>query len=116
MYADAANVMPVDKNIFRKLMQGIFMFNEKLITNRWCHNGKSLSPTLADFFLIHLEKMIFAKFGNNGPVLPKVYLRYINNMCVVFADTNSCSRFLSILNSQHNDKLLNLLSKKQTKL
>ena len=36
-------------------------------------------------------------------MLRKVYLRYIDDVYTVFADTNSCSCFLSSLNSLQND-------------
>ena len=60
LYITAANVKPVDKNIFGKLMQlatqGIFMFNEKLYKVDGVIIGNPIGPTLANFFLGHLEK------------------------------------------------------------
>ena len=52
-------------------------------------------------FSEHLEKNIFENLDNNNRMLPKVYLRYVDEVYAVFADSNSCSRFLSILNFQH---------------
>ena len=50
-----------------------------------------------------VETKIFANTANNSRMLPQVYLMYLDNVCAVFADTNSCFRFLDTLNSQHND-------------
>ena len=62
--------------------------------------GSPLGPTLANFFLRHLEEKIFAQ---NSSAAPKLYLRYIDDVNAIFDNNNSCTSFLSILNSQHKD-------------
>ena len=47
-------------------------------------------------------------------MLLKVYFRYIDKIYTGFADTSSSSRFLSILNFQHND--INFTTEKIKKL
>ena len=108
LYAHTANVMPFNKKFFCKLMylatQGIFMFNEKLYKH--VNSVTIRNPvdfTLAKFFSGHLEKTTLAKLDNHSRMLPKVYLTYIDDVYTAFANINSCSRFLGILNSQHYD-------------
>ena len=36
-------------------------------------------------------------------MLPKLYLRYIDDVYAVFQSRSSCSKFLNVLNSQHKD-------------
>ena len=111
LYADTINVMHVDKKIFRRLVyfatQEVFRFNEKLYKLvDGVIIGNPLGPTLANFFLGHLEKKLFANLENNSPMLRKLYIIFVDNVHAVFANTNSCLRFFlvtSILNFQHHD-------------
>ena len=45
--------------------------------------GNPLDPTLANFFLGHLEKTLFEN-PDNKDELPKLYLRYIDDIYAVF--------------------------------
>ena len=36
-------------------------------------------------------------------MLPKLYLRYIDDVYAVFQSRSSCSKFLKVLNFQHKD-------------
>lgn len=63
--------------------------------------GSPLGPTLANFFLGCLEEKIFQNDDNN--TLPKIYLRYIDDVFACFENENDCTKFLDILNSQHKD-------------
>jgi len=60
--------------------------------------GFPLGPTLANFFLVHFELNIFQ---HDSPFHPKIYLHYVDNVFAVLDNDNSCSEFLTILNSQH---------------
>ena len=96
---------PIKKEAFIKLLrlatQGIFMHKERFYQQ---HDGVSmgspLGPTIANFFLSHLENNILKR---NSNFHPKLYLRYVDDIFAVFQDTASCSEFLELLNSQHNN-------------
>ena len=62
--------------------------------------GSCLGPTLANFFLGYLEEKLFANTNN---LSPNLYLRYINDIYVVFDSDSACTQFLDILNSQQKD-------------
>ena len=50
--------------------------------------------------MAHLEEKIFSeKF--NPPLLPELYLRYIDGVYAIFDSNQNCDDFLPILNSQH---------------
>ena len=75
------NSILIPKDTFKKLVllptQGIFMHNERFYKQvEGIIMGNPLGPTMANFFMVHLEENIFAeKF--NGPLLPKLYLSSI---------------------------------------
>ena len=62
--------------------------------------GSPLGPTLANFFLRCIEEKIFT---HNKDLLPKSYLRYIDDVYAVFDCDNDCLKFLEVLNSQHKN-------------
>ena len=99
------NSIPIPKDIFKKLVllatQGIFMHNERFYKQvEGIIMGNPLGPTMANFFMAHLEEKIFAE-KSNGPVLPKLYLRYIDDVYAIFDSNQNCDEFLPILNAQH---------------
>ena len=99
------NSIPIPKDIFKKLMllatQGIFMHNERFYRQvEGIIMGNPLGPTMANFFTAHLEEKIFAE-KSNGPVLPKLYFRYIDDVYAIFDSNQNCDEFLPILNAQH---------------
>ena len=51
--------------------------------------GNRLGPTLANFFLEHSEKTLFENPDNKNE-LPKLYLRYIDDVYAVFQNKSSC--------------------------
>ena len=61
---------------FYKQVEGIIM-------------GNPLGPTMANFFMAHLEEKIFAE-KSNGPVLPELYLRYIDDVYAIFDSNQNC--------------------------
>ena len=100
-----SNAIPFEKSVFRQIMfmatLGLFMFNDKLYKQiDGVTMGSSLGPTLANFFLGSLKKNFFE---NNCNVVPKLYLRYIDDTYALFDNKKDCFKFLDILNSQHND-------------
>ena len=100
-----SNAIPVEKSVFRQLMfmatQGLFMYNDKLYKQiDGVTMGSPLGPTLANFFLGCLEEKILE---HNCNVVPKLYLRYIDDSYALFDNKKDCFKFLDILNSQHND-------------
>ena len=62
--------------------------------------GSPLCCTMANFFLGHLETLIFK---DQMSCRPKLYVRYIHDVFAVFDDVNACSSFVNILNSQHDN-------------
>ena len=100
-----SNAIPFEKSVFRQLMfmatQGLFIYNDKLYKQiDGVTMGSPLGPTLANFFLGCLEEKIFK---HNCNVVPKLYLRYIDDSYALFDNKKDCFKFLDILNSQHND-------------
>ena len=92
---DNCNAVPVNKNVFRKLMftatQGLFMYDNKLYKQvDGVTMGSPLGPTLANFFLGCTEEKTFA---HNKKLLPKLYLRYIDDVYAVFDCDNDCLKF-----------------------
>ena len=89
--------------------QEILMLNEKLYKQiDGVIIGNPLGHSLSNFFSGHSEKKIFANLNNNSRMLPKVYSNYIDYVYKSIAYIISCSRFLCILNSQHNDIKFNM--------
>jgi len=60
--------------------------------------GSPLGPTLANFFLAHMEHEIMK---SNLLHQPKLYLRFIDDIFAVFDHNFNCNEFLDILNRQH---------------
>ena len=52
------------------------------------------------FLMAHLEEKTFAE-KSNGPLLLKLYLRYIDDVYAIFDSNQNCDEFLPILNAQH---------------
>ena len=57
----------------------------------------SLGPTTNNYFLMHLKK----NFADKSICLPKLYLRYIHDVFVIF--DNDYNEFLKVHNRQHNN-------------
>ena len=74
------------KEIFVKLLRlatkGLFMYKNKLYEQ---HDGVSmgspLAPTIANFFLAHMEKKLLETNSNFNP---KLFLRYVDDILAVF--------------------------------
>ena len=61
--------------------------------------GSLLGCTLANFFLGHLQTVIFKQLSSTHP---KIYLCYVDDVFAVFDDKKFDS-FLNILNTQHKN-------------
>ena len=87
LYSDTAVCTPpFNKKILIKIMklaiQGMFLYKNKL----WKQidgvaMGSPLGPTLANFFLAHLEQKMF---NNVSDIQPKFYRRYVDDIFAVF--------------------------------
>jgi len=82
-FRDSTNdSLPMPKDIFIKLMklatQDMFQYKDKLYQQTdGVARGSSLEPKMANFFLAHFEYNIFQ---HDSPFLPKIYLRYVDDV------------------------------------
>ena len=69
------------------------------------HGPLSIIIKLTDphVFMINLKQIEEKIFANNKELLPKLYLRYIDDVYAVFDCDDGCLKFLEVLNSQHKD-------------
>ena len=65
--------------------------------------GSPLSPSLANFFLGHLEEKLFQNASECvwGSICPKFYIRYVDDIFAVFDKNVPCEMFLDHINNQH---------------
>ena len=99
----SAIVPPFPKKVFLKLLKfatsGMFLYNDRLYKQvDGVAMGSPLGPSLANFFLGHLEEHnIFTK----EEISPKLYVRYVDDIYAVFHENVSFNNFLNHINSQH---------------
>ena len=60
--------------------------------------GSPLGPSLANFFLGHIEQ---TKLFQNHNFYPIVYLRYVDDILAVFEEGTTYHKFFELLNKQH---------------
>ena len=76
------------------------MYNDKLYKQvDEVAMGSPLGPTIANFFLAHLETVLLK---NKLKSYPALYLRYVDDIFAIFEDEQDCSEFLNLLNQQHS--------------
>ena len=97
--------MPFPKKSFLKLMNkatgGFFMHQDRFYTQTdGVAMGNPLGPTLANFFLAHLET---TKLNNFPGSKPKLYLRYVDDIFAVFEDASHIEPFFAFLNQLHKN-------------
>ena len=106
VYQVPANAPPFSKLVFKNMLKlatgGYFLHNGKLYVQvDGVSMGSPLGPTLANFFLGHLEKeRIF-----NEPkeeLYPRLYLRYVDDVFAVFSAGMDPMLFLTFLNNLHS--------------
>ena len=87
--------------LLAKCTKGHFLFNKKLYTQvDGVQMGSPLGPTLANWFLGDIEELIFK---DKKPWYPKFYTRYVDDVFAIFSNINDVTRFLNLLNSQHEN-------------
>ena len=99
------NKPPFTKLVFKNMLKlatgGFFMYNGKLYTQvDGVTMGSPLGPTLANFFLAHLESKLFHK---NEQTYPKLYLRYVDDVFSVFSSDVDFMHFFHVLNNMHKN-------------
>ena len=62
--------------------------------------GSPLESTIANFFLGHIKEK---NFSDKSICLPKLHLRYADDVFAIFDNNNNCNEFLKVLNRQHNN-------------
>ena len=92
------------KHIFVKLLrlacEGLFFYKDFLYKQiDVVAMGSPLGPTLANFFLAHIE----TKLLDSYMCPPKFYSRFIDDCFAVFNNDSSSLNFLNLLNSQHHN-------------
>ena len=60
--------------------------------------GCPLGPTLAKFFMAHMENQLLC---NDPKASPKLYLTYIDDIFAIFDNDQSRTKFLKKLNTRH---------------
>ena len=102
---DAVSCLPFPEKSFIKLMkiatEGLFMYNYKFYTQTdGVAMGNPLGPMLANFFLAHLETTKIIKFSGQHP---KIFLRYVDDIFVLFDDEAHINPFFRYLNQLHKN-------------
>ena len=83
----------------RLATQGLFLFKDTLYKQiDGVTMGCPLGPTLANFFMAHMENQLLC---NGTEASPKLYLSYIDDIFAIFDNDQSCTKFLEKLNTQH---------------
>ena len=101
--SDSVHPVPkFSKNIFIKLLKkatgGMFLYKDKLYRQiDGVAMGGPLGPTLANFFLGHLETKLFMGID----FAPSLYLRYVDDIFAVFRSVSDKLAFFDRLNNQH---------------
>ena len=87
--------------LLRLANQGIFLYKDKLYQQ---HDGVSmgspLAPTLGKFFLAYIENKLL---GKQSDFHSKLYSRCVDDIFAVFDNSDHRTKFLDLLNSQHNN-------------
>ena len=63
--------------------------------------GSPLGPTLANIFLTHYEEIWLSKCPNQFK--PKYYRRYVDDIFILFEDSNQVNKFEKFMNSRHKN-------------
>ena len=104
LYSDRSkSVPPVDRIIFKRLLEiatgGMFVYKDALYNQvDGVAMGSPLGPSLANFFLGHIEQN---KLFQNDDFYPIVYLRYVDDILAVFEEGSTYHKFFELLNKQH---------------
>ena len=66
----------------------------------WPWGGSPLGPSLANFFLGHIEETSLFQDNSN---CPKLYIRYVDDILAVFPEGTTYQPFFQRLNNQHKN-------------
>ena len=78
--------------------EGIFMYKNKFYKQSdGVAMGSPLGPSLANFFLGHLETSYF----QNSVHFPQFYSRYVDDIFAVFKNNDDIDNFFQYINSVH---------------
>ena len=96
---------PVPKLVFKRLLEiatgGMFMYRSNIYRQvDGVAMGNPLGPSLANFFLGHIENQ--SVFSNLN-ICPKMYMRYVDDIFAVFPQNINIQPFLTHLNSLHKN-------------
>ena len=106
LYAETSySVPPVPQKVFKRLLQmatsGMFMYKDALFKQvDGVAMGSPLGPSLANFFLGHIEK---TSVFNNPDICPKLYLRYVDDIFAIFHPNTPHIPFFEHLNGLHKN-------------
>ena len=106
LYAETSiRIPPVPKMVFKCLLQmatgGMFMYKDILFKQvDGVAMGSPLGPSLANFFLGHIEN---TSVFDNPDFCPKLYLRYVDDIFAVFPKNTSYHPFFEHLNKLHKN-------------
>ena len=104
IYSENAQITPsFDKSTFINLLEiataGMFIYKDQLYKQvDGVAMGNPLAPTIANFFLAHLENKLFL---SSLPFYPAFYARYVDDVFCIFRSEIDCNDFLISLNSLH---------------
>ena len=98
-------VPPVSRVVFKRLLEiatgGMFMYKDTLHKQvDGVAMGSPLGPSLANFFLGHIEQ---TKLFQSEDFYPIVYLRYVDDILAVFEKGTTYHPFFELLNKQHTN-------------
>ena len=90
------NQLPFKEEVFKKLMfcanQGLSMYKDRLYKQiDRVTMGSPLGRTIVNFFLGYVVEKVFA---DQTICLPKLYLRYIDDIFSIFNNNDDCNEFL----------------------
>ena len=102
VYKDKSRKHSFSKTVFINMLQkatgGMFLYKDQLYRQvDGVAMGSPLGPTLANFFLGHIEKELFS----NIDFAPKFYARYVDDTFCIFTNEEDKHKFLDHLNRQH---------------
>ena len=97
------NTPPFPIKVFTKLLKfatsGMFLYKESIYKQvDGVAMGSPLGPSLANFFLGHLEEY---KFFNVQNINPKLYVRYVDDIYAIFDKDVHFQSFFNHINNQH---------------
>ena len=104
IYSTSAKLTPpFKKEGFIKLLEiatgGMFLHRDMLFKQKdGVSMGNPLAPTMANFFLAHLENILFQDYDSSFPIF---YKRYVDDVFCIFRKNTDFQRFLVRLNSLH---------------